>query len=270
MRYSHPMTFTGSALIGLMAAVSLGAPRVLANLTKDELASVEIVDEVTIPTPGEFFTAMGRVGRPTWSAVVRTGAPATSDSRTLMALALGTLVADGYVAVEAQDEQSVKNIGKEILALAKKLNVSQNVLGRSNSINDFAENNNWDALREELEATQNEVKLDMATQNDDRLVTLVTLGAWLRGVDIVSGIVSAEYSPEAARLLRQPGIARHLIRLIDALSEAARHEAPLPALRTSLETVLPLIEPPTPSLEQTQKLRDTMRALDQTIVAAKP
>ena len=36
--------------------------------------------------------------------------------------------------------------------------MSENVLSRGNSINEFAENSEWDALQEELEATQNEVK----------------------------------------------------------------------------------------------------------------
>ena len=48
-----------------------------------------------------------------------------------MALNLGTLIADGYIAVEAHDGQQVKNIGKDVLALAKKLSVSQSVLARS-------------------------------------------------------------------------------------------------------------------------------------------
>ena len=74
------------------------------------------------------------------------GTPENTSNRYQIALILGTLVADGYIAVEAQDSQGVKNIGKEIINLAKKLNVSQSVLGRGNSINDFAENNDWNAL----------------------------------------------------------------------------------------------------------------------------
>ena len=38
-----------------------------------------------------------------------------------MALNLGGLIADGYIAVEAEDAQQVKNIGADIMALAKPL-----------------------------------------------------------------------------------------------------------------------------------------------------
>ncbi len=239
-------------------------------MTKEELASVEKLDAVTIPMPGEFFTAMGKVGQPAWGQHLRSGSPGLTDSRSMIALGLGTLVADGYVAVEAQDGQAIKNIGKEILALAKKLNVSQSVLGRSNSIADFADNNDWNALREELEATQNEVKLDMVDQKDDRLVTLVSLGAWIRGVDLVSGMVSAEYSPEGAKLLRQPAIIEYLLSQIDGLPEAARNQVPLLEIRTALAASLPLVEPEVPSAEQVAQLHTSMKGLFDLINGSAP
>ena len=85
----------------------------------------------------------------------------TYRNRAQIALNLGGLIADGFIAVEAQDSQQVKNIGTDIIKLAKALGVSENVLSRGNSINEFAENSEWDALQEELEATQNEVKTSM-------------------------------------------------------------------------------------------------------------
>ncbi|MEX1118088.1 MAG: hypothetical protein WEB60_04765 [Terrimicrobiaceae bacterium] len=264
------MTRTAHAFSLILAAAAFAGSPAHGSMTKDDLASVEKLDAVTIPMPGEFFTAMGKVGQPAWGQHLRVGSPGVTDSRSLIALGLGTLVADGYVAVEAQDGQAIKNIGKEILALAKKLNLSQSVLGRSNSISDFADNNDWNALREELEATQNEVKLDMVDQNDDRLVTLVSLGAWIRGVDLVSGMVTKEYSPAGAKLLRQPAIIEYLLTQIDALPESARSASPLPEIRAGLESSLPLVEPEVPSAGQIASLHKTMKALFDLINGSAP
>lgn len=264
------MTRTAHVFFLILAAAAYAGMPAHGSMTKEDLASVEKLDAVTIPMPGEFFTAMGKVGQPAWGQYLRSGSPGVTDSRSMIALGLGTLVADGYVAVEAQDGQAIKNIGKEILALAKKLNVSQSVLGRSNSIADFADNNDWNALREELEATQNEVKLNMVDQNDDRLVTLVSLGAWIRGVDLVSGMVTTEYSPAGAKLLRQPAIIEYLVAGIDELPESARNEAPLPEIRAGLVTSLPLVEPEVPSAEQVANLNTTMRALFDRINGSAP
>ena len=159
-----------------------------------------------------------------------------------MALMLGVLVADGYIAVEAQDGQGVKNTGKDIINLGTKLNVSKTILGRGNSINDFAENNDWSALREELEATQNEVKLAMAEQKDQNLVILVTVGAWARGIDVASRFIDKNYTPGLASLLRQPAIIDYLLSQLSLLPSGLRTDPQVLHLQQGLESILKLVD----------------------------
>ena len=242
--------FSAVPAVGLQAAETA--------MTPDQIKQVVRIESITIPMPGEFFAAINKHGRPNWKQLVRTGTPEATDSRSQIALILGTLVADGYIAVEAQDSQGVKNIGKEIINLAKKLNVSQSVLGRGNSINDFAENNDWNALREELEATQNEVKLDMFEQKDSSLVTLVTLGAWAQGTELASGLVERSYTPESARLLRQPAIIEYLLDQIGTLPQAMREEPLIAKLSAGLEKSRDFVQAETPSMENIKDLHETM------------
>jgi hypothetical protein len=223
------------------------------------------IESLTIPMPGEFFAAINKIDRPNWKQLVRVGTPEATSNRAQLALVLGTLVADGYIAVEAQDGQGVKNIGKEIINLAKKLNVSQSVLGRGNSINDFAENNDWNALREELEATQNEVKLDMFEQKDSNLVTLVSLGAWVRGTELASGLIEHAYTPEAARLLRQPAIIEYLLEQIGSLPQGMKEDALIATLRATLENCLGYVKAETPSEENVTQLHTAMASAGKAI-----
>src|SRR5690606_11931393 len=104
------------------------------ELSQEELSSVVVLDAVSIPTPGEFFAALNKVERPNWSQLRRDAAAPATTSRAQTALAVGTRVADGFIAVEAQDGQQVRNVGKDIIDLAKKLGVSQSILARGNSI----------------------------------------------------------------------------------------------------------------------------------------
>jgi len=127
-------------------------------------------------------------------------------NRAQIALNLGSLIADGFIAVEAKDSQQVKNIGTDIIKMAKALGVSENVLSRGNSINEFAENDEWDALQEELEATQNEVKASMQSHRDQDLIILVSVGGWVRGTQVVSAAVMQNYDERAAKVLRQPAL----------------------------------------------------------------
>jgi hypothetical protein len=170
-----------------------------------------------VPTPGELLAALNKEGKPNWQAQYRAPIPTAYTSRPQIALNLGGLIADGYIAVEAEDSQQVKNIGKDIMTLAKTLGISENVLRRGKSIEDFAENNEWSTLKEELEATQNEVKLAMDEQHDAELTTLVTLGGWIRGTEAVSGWIANNYTEPEAKLLRQPAIVALLRKKLDAL-----------------------------------------------------
>src|SRR5256712_7431749 len=177
-----------------------------ARLPADQLAKAIRNDSISIPTPGELFAALEKPGRPNWVGKMRGPVATTYKNRPQIALNLGSLIADGFIAVEAKDSQQVKNIGTDIIKLAKALGVSENVLSRGNSINEFAENDEWDALQEELEATQNEVKSSMQTHRDQDLVILVSVGGWIRGTQVVSAAVMQNYDERAARDLRQPAL----------------------------------------------------------------
>ena len=229
------------SVITAVALLSAGLLTAAEPLTKEQMKSAVLSESVTIPTPGEFFSAMDEQGQPNWTQLYAPKSAGTTASREQMALMLGVLVADGYIAVEAQDGQGVKNTGKEIINLAKKLNVSQSVISRGNSINDFAESNDWSALREELEATQNEVKLSMAEQKDKDLVILVTVGAWIRGTQVASDFIAKNYSPGLAGLLRQPAIVEYLLDELGKLPDRMKKQPLVAEVEQKLKDILNLV-----------------------------
>src|SRR5881398_2304753 len=196
-----------------------------ARLPADQLAKAIRNDSISIPTPGELFAALEKPGRPNWVGQMRGPVATSYKNRPQIALNLGSLIADGFIAVEAKDSQQVKNIGTDIIKLAKALGVSENVLSRGNSINEFAENSEWDALHEELEATQNEVKTSMQSHQDNDLVILVSLGGWIRGTQAVSAAVIKNFDEQSARVLRQPAVVSFLHSKVNDISPELRNEA---------------------------------------------
>src|SRR5207248_421699 len=233
---SHWQTSAGADSLGQMRfGIAIGAMTWLAcasfgfaaqppPLSPDQLATAIKTDALTIPTPGELFAALEKPGKPDWAGQYRTPIPMTYRNRAQIALNLGGLIADGFIAVEAQDSQQVKNIGSDVIKLAKALGVSQNILSRSNSINDFAETNQWDSLQEELEATQNEVKNSMQSHSDQDLVILVSIGGWIRGTQVVSGSVAANYDARSAKLLRQPALVGFIQAKLNDVSPELRND----------------------------------------------
>src|SRR5437867_1302740 len=209
-----------SLLIACCVAIGAAPPR----LPPDQMAKAVRTEAISIPTPGELFAALEKPGKPDWSGQYRGPIPTTYRNRAQIALNLGGLIADGFIAVEAKDGQQVKNIGSDIIKLAKALGVSEKLLARGNSINEFAEHSEWDTVQEELEATENEVKSSMQTHADQDLVILVTLGGWIRGTQVVTAAIMQEYNEDSAKALRQPALVHFMQSKINETSPELRGE----------------------------------------------
>jgi hypothetical protein len=244
----------GGFALFVLCAVAAGETT---PLTPADIAGAAITDEISIPMPGEFMAALNKLGKLDWTTKFRPPVSTNFSSRAQLALNLGGLIADGYVAIEAEDGPQVKNIGKDVLAIAKILGVSKDVLERSSSIANFADTAHWDELKEELEATQNEVKAAMTEHKDQDLVTLVTVGGWLRAMEVISGQVAAHYSAPGAKLLRQPGIVVFLNKRLDGMGEKVRDEPSVRAVRKKMADIDKLIAFPltsAPSAEDVKQL----------------
>ena len=218
-------------------------------------------DDIRIPTPGELFAALEKPGKPNWVGQMRGPIATTYKDRPQIALNLGGLIADGFIAVEAKDSQQVKNIGNDIIKMAKALWVSENVLSRGNSINEFAENNEWDALQEELEATQNEVKSSMQSHRDQDLIILVSVGGWIRGTQVVSAAVLQNYDERAAKVLRQPALVNFIQTKLKEVSADVRDDPLVKDVSGELPAIEKLVSfPPgkAPTQDEIKKVNEAV------------
>jgi len=254
------VVFTGSLCLALGAETG--------RIPADQLAKAARSDSLSVPTPGELFAALEKSGKINWAGQYRGPIPVTYSNRAQIALNLGGLIADGFIAVEAKDGQQVKNIGSDIIKLAKALGVSEKLLGRGSSINEFAENNEWDTLQEELEATQNEVKSSMQSHSDQDLVILVTLGGWIRGTQVVTSAIVQNYNEQSAKVLRQPALVHFMQSKINEISPELRNEPLVKDVSNELGKIEKLVSfPPgkTPDVEEVRKVNEVVGKMMATI-----
>src|SRR4051812_29533324 len=251
------------AMLALLPVVSTAEAQEAQRLSSDEMAKAVKTDSVSVPTPGELFAALAKTGKINWSAQYRGPIPMTYSNRAQIALNLGGLIADGFIGVEAKDGQQVKNIGSDIMKLGKALGVSEQLLSRGNSINDFAEHNEWDTLQAELEATENEVKSSMQSHADQELVILVTLGGWIRGTQVVSGAIMKKYNDSAGKVLREPALVHFMQSKLNAMSPELRQEPLVKDVSEQLMAIEKLVSFPekAPSAEDVKKLNDAVGKL---------
>ena len=251
----------GLGVIVLAGGILVTVAAETGHISADQLAKAARTDSISIPTPGELFAALEKSGKTNWAGQYRGPIPVTYRNRPQIALNLGGLIADGFIAVQAKDGQQVKNIGSDIIKLAKALGVSEKLLSRGNSINDFAENSEWDTLQEELEATQNEVKSSMQSHADQDLVILVTLGGWIRGTQVVTSAIVQNYDERSAKVLRQPALVHFMQSKINEISPELRNEPLVKDVSNELSKIEKLVSFPsskTPDIEEVRKINEAV------------
>jgi hypothetical protein len=243
----------GVTLVLVTGSVAFAAPSPVAspvasasspNLSAEQTAQAIKTDSVTIPTPGELFSALAKTTKADWASGYRGPIAMNYKTRPQIALNLGGLIADGFIAVQAQDAQQVKNIGGDITKMAKALGVSENILARGNSISQFAESDEWSALQEELEATQNEVKASMQSHRDQDLVILVSLGGWIRGTEVVSGLVAKNYDEKLGQILRQPELLRFIRSKIAQIAPDLQNDPLVKSVNNQLQAIEQIVAKP--------------------------
>src|SRR5258707_13210887 len=81
------------------------------------------VEDVVVPLPNEIFGALNKLGAVNWKEYVRGEEGPNFAERPRIALLLGTVIADGFIAVQAEDAHAVKDMCQRVLALAKDIGI---------------------------------------------------------------------------------------------------------------------------------------------------
>ena len=238
-----PPAVISRLLFALLLGLSAAAAQKPAKQIDLGQFPADTIDNVVVPVPSEIFSVLDKLGNPNWRAEL---GPArtypASPNRAQVALLLGTVIADGFVAVEAEDSERVKEIGRNVLTLAEAINVRKSVVARSNSIIEKADARQWNAVRREFDGALQDVNKAMVELNDEQLAQLVSLGGWLRGTEVLTSIVKDKYSPERAELLYQPLLVDYFNRQLDNMSPRLRRQQLVGEIRNSLGRIGPLIK----------------------------
>jgi len=133
------------------------------------------VEDVVVPLPNEVFGALNKLGSVNWHEYVRTDKGSNFTERPRIALLLGTVIADGFIAVQAEDAPAVKDIGQRVQALARGIGVERSITQHAKAIIEAADKRRWDNVRQELDRTQNSVQQAMNEVHDEKLSQLVSL-----------------------------------------------------------------------------------------------
>ena len=202
-----------------------------------------MIDDVVVPSPDEVFTVLDKIGKPHWEDVLQKskGTVAPMRDREHTALLLGTIIAEGFIAVEAEDAEEVKKIGRSVLNLSRTIGVRKAAEKRSSAIIEAADKKDWATARRELDRAQSDVKAAMIELNDMALSQLVSLGGWVRGTEALTQVVVKEYSKDGAELLHQPTLAEYFDRRLAEMKPEKRGQPVVQEVKKGLAEIRPLM-----------------------------
>lgn len=228
---------------------------------KLDLAGVpaDLVEEVVVPVPGEVFSALQHCGDQPWQEALfgqeQLDSITARTSRNHTAILFGLVVANGFLAVQAENQQAVQETGEKVLLLADVLGVKQDVLQHTQVIVENAEAGNWQLIRQELDRVEASVREALHDLADEEVAKLISIGGWLGGMDALLHLGQVNYSLQAAELLRQPDLAHSLQQQIQDFEQERREEEIVQVLEQTLAEVKELMQVEVPNEQTIADLR---------------
>ncbi|MGH8094536.1 MAG: hypothetical protein ACREIF_13875 [Chthoniobacterales bacterium] len=203
------------------------------------------VDGLLVPVPSEIFNTLDKFRQSNWRAVQRPELARWKPpgDQAENALLLGAVIAEGFIAVEAEDATEAKSVGRAVLKLARSLGVERAALRRSRSIVDYAEKGDWPAVRREWDGVLPDVQQGMKQLKSEQLAQLVSLGGWVRGSEAFATLVLQNYSRQDADLLRQPALFDHFEKQLAGMSGDVATDPVVAKMRASLPKVRQVLGP---------------------------
>jgi hypothetical protein len=268
-------TAAGSILIICLCLAAISGPQpVVGQAPVDNVAEHQReelgVNPYTAPSVADIFQQLDDLKPLPFEQLKREFPQATHTSREQMGMVFGSLVADGFLIVECQKKNLVEDLGRVLLRQARSLGVGDRVMRHSASLTELGKKGDWPAVRRELISTQQDVEQAMSDLRDQKMAHLISLGGWLRGLEITSGAVEGNYTSDRAAVLWQRDLINYFAEEIATLPPAVAHAPLFEKVRAGVGAIRTLLNhaPEAPSLTEVKTLHTQAHDLNLVIAAA--
>jgi hypothetical protein len=158
-----------------------------------------------------------------------------SLDRADLAVELGFLIADGFLMVQAEQLKDVEKMAKDLTRYGKALGAGDRVSRHAAGLLESAKKGDVPQLKIELSSTQKDVEDELVTLKDADLAHLISLGGWVRALEVSSVAVDKQFSPERARKVMRKDIAEYYSDCITGLEPKISARPNYAAMRDLLE-----------------------------------
>lgn len=211
------------------------------------------VNEFTAPSISKLFDTLQFLMPLPIAEVTRKMPARMSLDRADLAMELGFLIADGFLVVQAEQLDQVEDLAKDLTRYGKALGAGDRVNRHAASLLDSAKKKDVAQLKKELASTQHDVEVELVSLRDSDLAHLISLGGWIRALEVSTVAVDKQFSEERARKVLREDIADYYAETVGGLEPKISERPNYLAMRDLLaglsrEMVLEDGKQPTPEL----------------------
>ena len=175
-----------------------------------------------------------------------------------LAIELGFLIADGFLIVQAEQLEKVEQMATDLTRYGKALGAGDRVNRHAASLLDSAKKKDVEQLKKELAATQRDVEAELVILRDADLAHLISLGGWIRALEVSTVAVDKQFSIERARKVMREDIADYYTESVAGLEPRISERPNYLAMRdvlAGLRTEMTLADGDEPTPEMMKDIR---------------
>lgn len=235
------MKLQSTFLAVVLLAPSLSAtpePAIPNDLIEDLHIREELgVNEITAPSIQAIFGTLDEVSPLKSELVEREISERMPLDRTQIAMEIGVLMAEGFIAVQNGENGKIEPLAAQLQRYGRALGAGDRLESHIASLLESAKKGETEMLKKELTATQRDVEAELISLRDSDLSHLISLGGWLRALEIASASVEAEFSEKRARPLFREDIADYYEITLGGLHPDISERQNIVAVRRLLSTL---------------------------------
>ena len=181
-----------------------------------------------------------------------------------LALEMGYLLADGFIAVRSGHMNDIKPIALDLSRYGKAIGVGDKMNTYSASLLEHAEKGHLEEFKNILASTQSAVNEELAALRDPDLAHLLALGGWVRALEAAAASIEQKFDASQATVLFYPDAPEYFYEILSGLH-------PRTAKRLSVESMGQLLQQlvshmtrtpgEAPSPEKVRAIRETAAAI---------
>jgi hypothetical protein len=265
--FPHMKVRFGSALFAFALASGLGfgqdedaKPNIPEDLLDDAHVREELgVNEFTAPSISKLFETLEFLMPLPLMEMERAPDERMPLDRADLAIELGFLIADGFLIVQAGQMDKVEKMATDLTRYGKALGAGDRINRHAAALLESAKKQNVEQLKKELAATQKDVEIELVTLRDADLAHLISLGGWIRALEVSTVAVDKQFSPERASKVMREDIADYYTEILAGL-EPRISERPnyleIRDLLSGLRNEMVIADGEEPTVEKVKEIRE--------------